>query len=518
MRLMCVAVIAALVLFSNPVVSRAQDVSLTSLEGSIELSGTLLGYDGEYYRLDTIYGELTVDGSGVSCQGPGCPTIEDFVADVSVSGSASMAKVLMPALVEGFAQHNGYEAQRVEEDPTHFRYTLVDTRTRKTKAHIRFRSTNADEGFADLLANEADVVMSTRQINSVERARALEAGMGDLTMPARARVLALDAMVPIVSGQNPVREISPIFLARLFAGEIDNWLALGGPDAPVNLHMASTDSGFGQSSEAKLLDFFGLQMSSMVVQHDHSTDLVAAVEADPFAVGIASFAENGSQPLALTGSCGRSLTAFRRSIKTKDYPLSAPLFLYTPARRLPKVAREFLAFTLSQTAQLVIRRAGFVDQTLEEISNDEQGERFLNAITAAGSETPLLEIQRMAAVLAPLKRLTTTFRFDASSAELDAQSKSNVLKLANALAQGRFDARQVYFIGFSDGDGPAVRNKEVALDRAAGVRNAIKDATGAANLDQVTLEIDSFGEALPLACDDTQWGRQANRRVEIWVR
>ena len=27
-----------------------------------------------------------------------------------------------------------------------------------------------------------------------------------------------------------------------------------------------------------------------------------------------------------------------------------------------------------------------------------------------------------------------------------------------------------------------------------------------------------FGEALPMACDDEEWGRQINRRVEIWVK
>ena len=57
----------------------AQDVTLSSRDGKVELSGTLLGFDGEFYRLETQYGELTVDGSGVSCEGPGCPNLQDFV-------------------------------------------------------------------------------------------------------------------------------------------------------------------------------------------------------------------------------------------------------------------------------------------------------------------------------------------------------------------------------------------------------------------------------------------------------
>ena len=30
-------------------------------------------------------------------------------------------------------------------------------------------------------------------------------------------------------------------------------------------------------------------------------------------------------------------------------------------------------------------------------------------------------------------------------------------------------------------------------------------------------QADAFGEAMPMACDDTVWGRGANRRVEVWL-
>lgn len=43
-------------------------------------------------------------------------------------------------------------------------------------------------------------------------------------------------------------------------------------------------------------------------------------------------------------------------------------------------------------------------------------------------------------------------------------------------------------------------------------------AAETANLDRVQLDLDAFVEALPMACDDSEWGRQANRRVEVWVR
>jgi phosphate transport system substrate-binding protein len=130
----------------------------------------------------------------------------------------------------------------------------------------------------------------------------------------------------------------------------------------------------------------------------------------------------------------------------------------------------------------------------------------------------LAELQRMLAVLGPLQRLTTTFRFGAGSARLDAQSSSNVQQLAQALEAGFYDARRLVFVGFSDGEGPARTNREIALQRAQAVRSAVLEAAETANLDRIEMQVDAFGEALPMACDDSAWGRQVNRRVEVWVR
>ncbi|MEM6304945.1 MAG: phosphate ABC transporter substrate-binding/OmpA family protein [Pseudomonadota bacterium] len=509
---------AALFIFA-PLLAVAQDVTLSSPDGKVELSGTLLGFDGEFYRLRTEYGELTVDGSGVNCEGPGCPNLENFVAEVYFSGSATMGAVLMPALVDAFARRSGHDVMRKEVDATQFDLILTNQATGKRAARFGFRATNADEGFADLLANEADVVMTLREIRREERINAREAGMGDLTGANRSRVLALDAVVPVVSPGNPVKSISPALLARAFAGQITNWQELGGPDAPIDLHLPTASSGLSQAIEDRVMRPAELRLTEAAIRHDQPAALAQAVARDPFALGLTSYAERrNAQVLTLTGTCGFALDAGRRTIKTEDYPLTAPMFLYFPARRLPLIARQFLAFTREPGAQNVIRRAGFVDQTPEEIEIDAQGNRFANAISVTGGEVPLSELQRMTATLTPLARLTTSFRFEAGSIRLDAQSRSNVQQLARALEQGQYDARRMKFVGFSDGNGAASTNREIALRRAEAVLRAVKNAAVASNLDRVTLSVDAFGEAMPMACDDSAWGRQANRRVEVWVR
>ncbi|SEO08919.1 phosphate ABC transporter substrate-binding protein, PhoT family [Salinihabitans flavidus] len=497
----------------------AQDITLTSYDGAVEISGTLLGFDGQFYRVETIYGELTVDGTGVRCEGPACPSLLDYVAEIRISGSAGMAEVLLPALVEAFALRNQYGVTRVSKEARRFEYHLSDRETGKLLVKFLIHASNADEGFADLLANEADIVMSLREIREKEATRGYEAGLGDLTDPRRSHVLALDGLVPVVAPGNPVRDISPGTLARVFAGEIDSWKILGGPDAPIDLHLLTRKSGLTQAVEDQLMQPAELSLSSQIKRHETPDDLISAVSRAPFAIGMSAFSNTGAaRVLDLSGGCGFTLSAARRSIKTEDYPLTAPMFLYLPARRLPKLARAFLSYAVGPAAQIVIRRAGFVDQTPEEVPVTLQGDRFINAISAAGEEISLRELQSMVKLLAPRDRLTTSFRFEAGSARLDAQSRSNVLLLARGLEAGTYDEREILFVGFSDGLGRATGNREIAQKRAEAVRKAVLEAAEAVDRELLSTQVAAFGEAMPMACDDSAWGRQVNRRVEVWLR
>lgn len=513
------AVIAALFLFGFVASAVAQDITLRSRDGSIELTGTLLGFDGEFYRIGTKFGELTMDSSGVLCDGPSCPSLTDYVAELSVSGSATIGSVLMPALVESFALRNGLSTTRTTVDDTHFDYVLTDLRSKKVVGKFRFRVTNTDEGFADLLADEADIVMALREIRPAEVILAREAGLGKLDQANRARVLALDALVPIVAANNPVDAISLADMARALSGRLTNWRELGGPDAPVTVHLRGNQSGLAQGMEDRILRPARAKLRDDVVRHPTNAALADAVARDPFGLGIASFSEIGNaKPLVLNGTCGFELRAARRSIKTEDYPLTAPMFLYLPARRLPALAREFLAFTRTPPAQIVIRRAGFIDQAPEEVPLDLQGNRFANAIAVTTDLETLSELKRMTETLSQMRRLTTSFRFETGSTRLDAQSRSNVQQLARSLEAGIYDGRKLVFVGFSDGDGPAAGNLKIAKKRAETVRRAVQQAAETADLDRLNIATDAFGESMPMACDDTSWGRQVNRRVEVWLR
>ncbi len=518
-RLLLHAAPLAMLLGFAPAAAGAQDVTLTARDGTLALEGTLLDFDGEFYRIDTIYGPLTVDGLGVICSGPGCPNLEAFVAEVTISGAASMGTVLVPALLEAFAAQRDMRAARAIRDDLGFTYTISEAGGRAL-ARFEFRLTTTEEGVADLVAEEADIVMAAREATTADVALAREAGLGTLSAPAQSRMVAFDALVAVVAPENPVVAIAPEVLAEALAGQIDDWGDLGGIEGdPVRVHGLAPDDGTQLAAEARLLAPRGLGLSAAAVRHDVAAALSDAVAADPQAIGVTLLSSLGqARPLALSGPCGFTLLPDDASVRSEDYPLVAPLFLYMPNRRLPAMARDFLAFLSSPGALGVIRRAGFVDLGARRVPLAAQGERLAKAIRAAGGETPLGALQEMVAALSGAERLSPTFRFRPGAAGLDAASRGNALLLAEALEAGVHDGREVIFVGFSDGEGSAEANLRIARSRAETVLAAVRALAETADFDRVTLSAMAFGEALPMACDDSEWGRQVNRRVEVWLR
>lgn len=519
MTILRAAFFAALFLWaSGHTPALADDVTLTSRDGSVEITGTLMGYDGEFYRVDSEFGMLTLDGSGVVCEGPGCPNLQGYIADISISGARTMGEVLMPALVEAFGARNGYRVQRQIVDDTHFGYTLTEASNERIAARIRFRVTSTSEGFADLLADEADIVLSSRQATQTEIRLADEIGLGDLSDPKRRKIIAFDAIVPVVSPDNRLSDVSLDVLAQIFAGKITNWSELDGPDAPISLHLRDDMSGLSSEFVRRVLRPSKVQLSDQITIHTSNSDLADVVARDPFAIGIGAQSEIGNaKPLVILGACGLPTVADATSMKAENYPLTTPLFIYTPARRLPRLTREFLRFVRSDSAQSVIDRAGFVNLRLEELAVADQGQRLANLIDFAGDEVSLDDLQRLTRRISGSSWVSLVFRFEQGGIKLDAHSLSNIDLLVQVLERGDFDERRLMFVGFSDSQGSAAANQRLSLRRAEAVRDALLDSALAADTSRLVLEVDAFGEAMPIACDDTDWGRRINRRVEVWV-
>jgi len=496
----------------------AQDVELRSFDGSVELEGNLISYDGAYYRLDTIYGPLTISAEGVTCAGPGCPDLAGFLAEARIVGAATMAESLIPALLAGFAEAQGMTMIVGAEDTGTRRYDLTRQDGRPA-ARFHVTPDTTDQGLLSLLNGETDIALALREPTEVERRAARTEAPDDPPLSQRVRVLALDALVPVVAPRNPLDALTLPQLAGIYSGEIDNWASLGGPDAPIARHLLSPGLGLSQAFAARVVLPEEDEDGSGITRHDSAEALAAAVARDAYAIGIMTQSTRGAaRSLPLSGDCGFSQAATPNAVKAEDYPLTAPVYLYLAPRRLPQLVRDFLAYTRSDAAERIVANVGLVNQSLTRTPLALQGQRLANAVRAAGGEVALDDLQEMLALLDGAERLSATFRFAGGAVDLDAQSRASATRLAAAIERGAFDGRQLIFAGFSDSDGRAEVNARLSLQRAETVRDAVLAEASAGTPERVRFAVQGFGELMPMACDDTDWGRAVNRRVEVWLQ
>lgn len=472
----------------------AGPVVLETHDGTITLEGELVSFNGELFRVETAYGTLTMDGGNVTCRGSGCPDPDDLVAKARIAGPADIVHRLITPLLQAFAEQEGYEFRRVFRSDTDTSWELL-LASGQLAAVIDGQVTTDQEAL-DLLAN-GDVDIAVGRTES-----RIEAIKED--------VFALDALVPVVAPDNPRAMVTVDQLQGLLGDGITNWSRLAGPDLPVALHLPE-----GKSDLLRRLH--PSRRFASAERHIDPDILSDAVSDDPAALGVVAFSSIGNTvPLVVSGACGLAIPATPDTIRSEDYPLTEPLFMHRIGVRQAKLIRNFIAYARSFEAQPVIRATGYVDQAIGRVGFERQGDRLANAVLGAGDVPSAMKaVQEMIGTLMRGERLTLTFRFRDGSSELDPQSRSNLRRLSEAVNRGDFDGSELIFVGFSDGVGPAGGNLRLSRERARSVRSAV-----AAMLDgaPVTLSSDGFGEALPMACDDTTWGKAVNRRVEVWVR
>jgi len=467
----------------------AQDVTLLSRDGSIEIAGTLQGFDGEFYRIDTTYGRLTVDAEGVICDGPACPTLMAPKAVVRILGAPEPGQTLIPALLAGFAHERGLQLQRMAG-----RTDLIDPLSGRVLAEFSFAVAPRSGATVAMLAGEADLVLASRA-----------------EKPFGTRAVALDALVPLVATDNPIPSISTGDLFRALTGKAQNWAEIGGPDMPIVLHGLAP----GSDLQVALAERLGTPSTPAVIHPDAGT-LAAAVARDPYALALAGQSRAApARVLPLTDSCGFPLNPTALAVKAEDYPLTLPVLMLTPPRRLPLMAREFLDFVASPAARTLIAAEGLVDRGMIERPLAADGPRLLAAIRMVTEDVNLADLKQLAARMERANRLSLTFRFDEGGG-MEPSSRQNLNDLAEAIEAGLFSGRRLVLAGFSDGDGPAAANFAPSRRRAGEVRDALQIAAPDASPAALP-ELEGFGELLPIACDATAAGRRLNRRVEVWM-
>jgi len=502
----------------------AETVTLKLSGGGPELRGPLVSFDGETYVIDAeVIGRTTLAARDVVCVGQGCPRAVAALATapsspesvLSIRGSGTVATRLMPELVRRYATSIQKEVKQQGEETGDLRIDLQEPGGGRY-ATIEMKGQGSDTAFAALAAREAQIGMSDRPITDKEIGTLAKAGFPGMNRPKHEHIIGLDGIVPITSLRNYVSALSLEHLSMIFAGEIQDWSALGLPAGKINLYVPSDKSGTLLTFSTLVMKPYKRLISPDAQRFDSNTELAKQVAADRHGIGLASFAElSVAKGLAIKDSCGLVHQPSEFAVKTKEYPLSRGLYLYTPDTSNPLVL-NLIRFAGSAEAQAVLSEIGFIDQRVVALPYDKQSDRIANSLNAAAEDFNMEMMRTLIDDFRNGERLSATLRFEPGSAQLDAESVQSLLRLLQYLENTDINGKQILLAGFTDTSGPFEQNRQLSLSRAKAVREALLTASsGSLKPDQIVAK--GFSELVPVACNDTEIGRERNRRVEVWL-
>ncbi|MEL6318156.1 MAG: OmpA family protein, partial [Pseudomonadota bacterium] len=235
------------------------------------------------------------------------------------------------------------------------------------------------------------------------------------------------------------------------------------------------------------------------------------------AIGFAPFAFlKDVRAAAIAMPCGKIAAPTPFAVKAEEYPLQRRLFLYTRGWPENPEAAGLLDFALSDAAQPVIDRTGFVDQSLLRQGAADFSDHLIFAMQSAGSRAEIDATKRFAQVTRDRVRLSSTFRFRTGGERLDAKAVADAGRLARWLEQPANAAVEILLIGFSDSVGGYNNNLRLSQARADAIRRAVLVQVGP-DFDPNRVKTEAFATVAPVACNEIESGRASNRRVEAWV-
>ncbi|HEY0634291.1 MAG TPA: phosphate ABC transporter substrate-binding/OmpA family protein [Gammaproteobacteria bacterium] len=409
-------------------------------------------------------------------------------------GSNTIGDKLAPVLAEQWLKSRGYSQVTVTETAPEER--LVEGRDAKGRQlAVEIRAHGSTTAFTDLAAGSADLGMASRPIKGKEVAQL--APLGKLDDVRSEYVVGLDGVAVIVHPANPLARLDKATVRRIFAGEVDDWSQLGGPAGMIRVVARDDKSGTYDTFKSLVLDE-GAKLVGTAGRYESSSELVAQVAGDPFAIGFVGLAYiQGVKALAIADG-GAAISPEPFTVATEDYALARRLFLYAPTRgRNWQLAQDFARFAVSAAGQQALAPLGFISQEIEARQ------------VAHGSEVP----QEYAQFTYGAQRLSLNFRFDQGVFELDNKAKRDLERLTAYLTRPENARRKLLLFGFADPhERLPIKSLVLSVDRADAVAelllmNGLKP-----------YRVRGYGASVAVASNESELGRHRNRRVEVWLQ
>ena len=431
------------------------------------------------------------------------PVTPEAITRVSlqIHGSNTIGSKLMASLLDEFLRQEGWtNITRVPgKEPDEYSLQGVLPGTNVVQS-VQVEAHGSATAFDSLANAGCDIGMSSRKITPAEQARLT--ALGDMTSPACEHVLALDGIAILVSRGNAVANLSRKQIQAIFSGQITDWSKVGGRPGHIDLFARDDRSGTYDTFKSLVLE--SAPLASDAKRFEDSSALSDAVSADPNGIGFVALPfVRSARAVSVSDHNTAPLVPSAFTVAREDYVLSRRLLLYTPASPSNPLTLRFIQFATSDTGQEIVAREGFVNQVVKKEDAKSAG----SALPPSGALPP--EYTRLTS---NAERLSVDFRFRTGSSQLDNKALDDLDRVTTYLASPAARGKEVMLIGFADNKGSPQANQTLSNERAKIVARQFS------NRGVLAAVCTGFGSAVQVASNETDEGRERNRRVEVWLK
>ncbi|MCF2903983.1 phosphate ABC transporter substrate-binding/OmpA family protein [Octadecabacter sp. CECT 8868] len=491
-----------------PVVA-TREIVLHSVDDETRISGELVDVDDTHYVIRNPLGEFRIKLDGVICEGAACPVIEIIKTEFAFHVPSAKVGDMMVDLLRDYSEDAGYTFSSTADGDTSQSVQLFSGEEQELVAEIDLTVSGPDQAATALSDRSVDVVFYN-QLQIDTRLASID-GLDTVLR----NVLAYDGEVIVGNEDNPVRDLSLAEIGQIATQNLTSWQGLGGGDFPISVHML--EDGFGAP---RWLNGTIAASTLGVVTHETEEQVIEAVNADRNAIGVVhqtTAARDNAKMLAVRDVCGLTAVPTQFGLRTEHYPFTQPISSYARVDSAAPFVLSFLEWTQTPLASSAVSEWGYTGASLQRTRIEDMGNAVIHA-AASEPDFDGAEFSNMMRELRTADRLSMTFTFISGSTVLDDGSAQRVRNLAQRIREAQFGGHDVLLVGFADNTGPAGPNSALSLRRAEAVRSALAQEFNPSELEQLSLISMGFGEQMPVQCNETDLGRANNRRVEVWVR
>ena len=248
-----------------------------------------------------------------------------FAGNLVIKGSDTLGAKLVPQLAEAYKAKN---------PGTTFEIAAEGSTT----------------GIAAIIDGSAQIGMSSRLAKPTEVSAAAAKGVTLI-----ATNVCFDGLAVIVHEKNPLKNLTKKQVEQIFAGDITDWSAVGGPAGKISIYTRNTSSGtYSDWKELAMKKRDYAPSSQKMAGHEQ---IAAEVSKNPNGIGYVGLAYLKAAGIRTVPIEGTSVSD--EAVRNKSWPYARPNFYYTNGQPTDE-AKKFVDFTLGEDGQKIVQTVGFV--------------------------------------------------------------------------------------------------------------------------------------------------------------